>query len=288
MKAIFVFIVFVVSYLSFVVVEAFKFSKLSIPRKQMPSINDLAKSNKQISYSVEESLMKLNIKESNPFERNAIDKGTSDESSVQNITLLVMFILSAPLGMLLDNYHGLFGVLSYLDIGYPFSYALKGHVILKSALWVPILFGSAGLLMSFIGLHLDSYFETSKTTRNPSWPKTLYSISLFSGQYYLSGLLDYLQLPNAYIHAVLLAIAAVGFLVFDFSLGGFILAVMTALAGPLAEIVLINLFHLYFYQHADIWGICSWIPWVYFLGAPAVLNLARSINNSMMKPVAYE
>jgi hypothetical protein len=216
-----------------------------------------------------------------------LEPSLNEKSSIKPVrvrTLVLMYILSAALGMLLDNYHGLFGVLSYEPIGIPISITLQGHTILKSALWVPFLFGSAGFVMAYIGLDLDSYLKTNEGKRAPSWHKTLYSISLFSAQYYLSGLLDNLELPSSYIHAALLGLATLGYMIFDFSASGFILAILTAVAGPLAEIILINVFHLYSYQHVDIWGICSWIPWVYFLGAPAVLNLARSIENSIKTP----
>jgi hypothetical protein len=131
--------------------------------------------------------------------------------------------------------------------------------------------------MSAIVLVLDKILQTKPAIRSPSWPKTLYGISVFSAQYYLSGLLDYTAVDNIAIHGILAALAAVGFVVFDGSLAGFILGIATAVSGPLAEIFLINVPHLYKYTHADFAGICSWIPWVYFLGAPAVGNLARRL-----------
>ena len=53
--------------------------------------------------------------------------------------------------------------------------------------------------------------------------------------------------------------------------------VLTGIGGPIIEIVLINFTHFYRYNHADLYGIDSWICWVYALGAPAVANLARKI-----------
>ena len=48
------------------------------------------------------------------------------------------------------------------------------------------------------------------------------------------------------------------------------MASLTALAGPAAEIFLINVAHLYAYAAPDVLGVPTWIPWVYFCGAPAV------------------
>ena len=149
--------------------------------------------------------------------------------------------------------------------------------MLKTAAWVPLLFGFAGSAMSSIILVLDQVLDTPATKRSPTWPMVFYGISMFSGQYYLSGLLDYVHVDNLVIHAVMAATAALGFYIFDRTKAGFYLAVATAISGPIAEILLINLANLYIYTHADILGICSWIPWVYFLGAPAVGNLARKL-----------
>jgi hypothetical protein len=62
----------------------------------------------------------------------------------------LMFLLSAPLGMMLDNYHGLFGVLEYNDIGLPIKVVVGSKLLLKTASWVPILFGIAGRLHIYI------------------------------------------------------------------------------------------------------------------------------------------
>lgn len=192
-------------------------------------------------------------------------------------TLLSMFLISGPLGMSLDNYHGLFNVLEYSIKGIPIQVLFDDHIILKSAAWVPFLFASAGLSMTILGFYFDQYFVTPTQIKMPKWPKTFYSISMFSFQYYISGLLDQYGLENFKIHVLLAVIGVFGFILFDGSSAGLLLALCTAIAGPLAEIVLINYGHLYIYNHADFLGICSWILWIYFLGASAVHNLARSI-----------
>ena len=61
--------------------------------------------------------------------------------------------------------------------------------------------------------------------------------------------------------------------VFDCTEQGLAMAVLTAVAGPVAEIFLINVLHLYHYNNPDFLGIPSWITWVYFCGSPAVVGL---------------
>lgn len=192
--------------------------------------------------------------------------------------------VSAPLGVLLDNQHGLFGVLSYNEAASPLSLTgSDGHVWLKTAIFVPFLFAFAGAAMSSIILYLDS-LKGSTSTPPPSlpvtsrWPKVFYGISAFSGQYWLSGYLDAIgSFDPLQINIILSILAIAGFLFFDNTFAGLVLAILTALTGPVVEILLVKL-GLYNYTHSDILGIDSWIPSVYFLGGPAVGNLARAVQ----------
>ena len=87
--------------------------------------------------------------------------------------------------------------------------------------------------------------------------------------------------PDAPRYAVDAALAASGvgaWGVFDGTRQGLVVAVATAVAGPLAEIFLINVTHLYHYENPDLFGIPSWITWVYFCGSPAVGNLSRAVR----------
>ena len=59
---------------------------------------------------------------------------------------------------------------------------------------------------------------------------------------------------------------------------GLFMASLTAVAGPAVEVFLISRFGLYHYTHPALWGIPTWIPWVYFCGSPAVGNLGRKIK----------
>ena len=156
---------------------------------------------------------------------------------------------------------------------------LGGHAILKTALWVPFLFGFAGFLMSGIVLVADNVLETRKENMSPSWQKVQLGISLFIGQYFLSGLLSHAGFESLIISFLMLSIALFGQIVLDVSYAGVFLSFATAIGGPLVEIYLINYPHLYQYTTPDLYGIPIWITNVYFLGAPAVANLARRINS---------
>eukprot|EP01039_Chlorochromonas_danica_P001287 gene1288-1405_t len=172
-------------------------------------------------------------------------------------TIITMATLSAPLGTSLDNYHGLFGVLEYnpsfSSIVMTTWWQEGQQIWLKTSLWTPALFAVAGAVIL---------------------------------QYYLSGLLDHEGVEVAVIHMVLASQAVLGLFAFDRSPSGLLLGLATAMAGPLVEIAVVNLTHAYHYVHADAFGVCSWIPWVYLMGAPAVGNLARAIKSLQKQSTA--
>eukprot|EP00981_Chlorochromonas_danica_P005400 scaffold1091_cov164-Ochromonas_danica.AAC.23 len=217
-------------------------------------------------------------------------------------TIITMATLSAPLGTSLDNYHGLFGVLEYnpsfSSIVMTTWWQEGQQIWLKTSLWTPALFAVAGAVMSYLTFRFDQIpwpnrLATSSSSSSspssslpPPWPIIFCSIAFFSLQYYLSGLLDHEGVEVAVIHMVLASQAVLGLFAFDRSPSGLLLGLATAMAGPLVEIAVVNLTHAYHYVHADAFGVCSWIPWVYLMGAPAVGNLARAIKSLQKQSTA--
>eukprot|EP00961_Rhodomonas_salina_P014030 188052-Rhodomonas_salina.2 len=80
-------------------------------------------------------------------------------------------------------------------------------------------------------------------------------------------------------------IAATGFTVYDKTISGFITSLATGVGGPLIEIGLISSLAKgsgYHYTAPDFLDLIPlWICPVYFLGGPAVGNLARGIWNAL-------
>jgi len=187
-----------------------------------------------------------------------------------------MFLAGAILGPNLDNFHGQFGVLKYTR--YNMDLDFQGTSLLKSAIWVPFLFGLAGIIISQLYVSLDDVIGTTQEKKEPDLDKVLLGIIVFSSQYYLSGWMESVHVFRQYEHLILALSAIVGFILFDGSRAGFVASLATALGGPGIEIGIIALTHAYFYSNADFLGLVSWIPWVYFLGGPAVGNLARLLK----------
>ena len=225
---------------------------------------------------------------SNPNIRNKIEirslrmSSSSTRVDTNRILTCTAFnsISGAMLGPNLDSYHSAFRVLKYHS---EISVAVGDSVLLRTAAFVPPLFGLAGAIIGGLYLVLDQVLETQPTKRRPRWPDIWYGISFFTFVYWLSGLLagGYLY-DLSTIHSIMALSCVASWAIFDGSKTGIIVTVMTAIGGPAIELFLINKLHLYTYLQADWFGIASWIPWVYGAGAPAVGNLSRGFSSYLL------
>eukprot|EP00195_Chlamydomonas_chlamydogama_P009987 CAMPEP_0202906088 /NCGR_PEP_ID=MMETSP1392-20130828/37269_1 /ASSEMBLY_ACC=CAM_ASM_000868 /TAXON_ID=225041 /ORGANISM="Chlamydomonas chlamydogama, Strain SAG 11-48b" /LENGTH=214 /DNA_ID=CAMNT_0049594447 /DNA_START=174 /DNA_END=818 /DNA_ORIENTATION=- len=207
-----------------------------------------------------------------------------------------MFAAGAALGPFCDGLHSSGNVLHYTNP----SIIQLGPVTLETCWWVPVLFGVAGLILGVSYPVLDELAAGHQTQQQqdwqpgaPGWPIVLLCISLFVLQYKLSAVLEvpllqqYVSLPPGgfgaaalelpTIDIVLLLYALAHWRMFDATPQGFAMSTLTAVAGPLVEICLINLLGLYTYTHPQVAGVPTWIPWVYFCGGPAVGLLGRQV-----------
>ena len=201
----------------------------------------------------------------------------------------LMTLSGALLGPFLDSYHSMFGVLRYEQ---PITLALWGtseHPALITAWWVPALFGLAGFIIGWLYILLDALNETTPDIERPSTPKILVGISIFTFQYWLSGVLSQSGAGRTTILNIMSIAAAIGFISLDGSFAGFVTSAATAVGGPLIEVGLLSLsragaFAGTGYQYLDLGEtgfFPLWIVPVYFLGGPAVGNLARGFWNGL-------
>ena len=180
--------------------------------------------------------------------------------------------------------------------------------ILETAWWVPPLFGGAGVVIglghtlgdslrlragalaeTFEGVDKKTFLDECPGKPVTGWepaPATAaLAISFFATQYFFSGALATTtnnpfgdHLPRLAVDGVLAAWGIAAWWGFDRTAQGLVMACLTAVAGPAAEIGLINIAHLYAYASPDVLGVPTWIPWVYFCGSPAVGLLARTVR----------
>jgi hypothetical protein len=142
---------------------------------------------------------------------------------------------------------------------------------------VPFLFLLAGIIMGSLTVLLDKWFKTPTDKLRPASQEVLKAISLFSFQYYVSGILSGIYLLDPFqINLVVLGLATLCYLRFDRTWAGLAVGTATAVGGPVIELALTSLTDLYHYTSPDFYSVPSWIPWVYLCGGPPVCNLARA------------
>jgi hypothetical protein len=184
--------------------------------------------------------------------------------------------------------------------------------VLETAWWVPLLFGGAGAVIGlghtvgdslmlkggaadekFEGISKDAFFARCPgkpvTGWEPGAGAVSVAISAFALQYFASGVLGtsvdppFPDLPRVSVDLVLFAWGFGSWYFADRTVQGLAMAVTTAVAGPVTEICIINITHLYSYTSPDFFGIPSWIVWVYFGGSPAVGLLSRFVRAEIRK-----
>mmetsp|Transcript_9097 Transcript_9097/g.21648 ORF Transcript_9097/g.21648 Transcript_9097/m.21648 type:complete len:295 (-) Transcript_9097:31-915(-) len=177
-----------------------------------------------------------------------------------------------------------FGVLEY---NHPIKKVLWGSsekfAALTTAWWVPELFALAAFLIGWLYILLDNILLEEKT--RPLLKDVLIGISLFTFQYWLSGIMFYSEVSRAYILALMSLVATIGFFALDGTMAGFLTSSATAIGGPAIEVVLLWLSSHgwdsgYHYNDTGETGYLPlWACAVYFLGGPANGNLARFFWN---------
>ena len=195
----------------------------------------------------------------------------------------IMTLCGAALGPFLDSYHSAFGVLRYEEPIQATLWGTAAQPALTTAWWVPELFGLAGFIIGWLYILLDSSGERP----NPSPPLILIGISIFTFQYWLSGVLFFAGTDRSTILAIMSVVASGGFFALDGTMTGFWTSLATAVGGPLIEVGLLSLLHGHGgYQYLDSGEtgfFPLWIVPVYFLGGPAVGNLARGFWNLLSR-----
>lgn len=172
---------------------------------------------------------------------------------------LILFLVGAILGPWADSFHTHAGVLSYYKV-----------LAFQMAWWVPLLFGLATVLIGFSHIHLDDRFAMQPQARN--WVEIFWALGLFLVIYKLSALLQ-----SSGIKLFLLGFLSLTTWYFlDRRVLGLGQALLTALVGSLAEILLIK-FKLFFYWEPDFLGIPLWLPFLYMAASVSVGHLARKL-----------
>jgi hypothetical protein len=181
--------------------------------------------------------------------------------------IAALFFLGFFLGPVGDFFHVYTGTTGYP----PDKYGLYFFGI---PFWVPILFGVASTAIGISLPRMDLWLQapTSRPGAGSLAPALL-GVFGFLGLYILSGFLP----KGGHLSDVTLITAAACFWFFlDRTWQGIILGLLTALVGSAVEIGLVQLGAFYYgNEDSSLWGVASWLPWLYFTASIGLGNFGR-------------
>lgn len=184
---------------------------------------------------------------------------------------LKLFFLGFVLGPIGDYCH----VLSRTN-GYPQH--IFRYYFLGVPFWVPFLFGTATLAIGLSHPSLDVLLGAPRSRPgSESLGQVAYGMLAFLALYAVSGFLPF---KTGGFNDLIMALGAlVVWLSFDRTWQGLLMGVFTACLGTLAEISLVKLGAFFYLPHtANLWGVPSWLPWLYVAASVTVGNMGRFLK----------
>jgi hypothetical protein len=193
------------------------------------------------------------------------------KTTLRNVGL--MFVLGFFVGPIGDFCHVLSETTGYPQDAY--AWYFPGGV----PWWVPFLFASATLSIGVTHPIADRLIGPHGAAVRPgarSWAMAWAGVAAFVGLYCVSG---YLPFGDKGWNDLVLAVAATAIWAWlDRTWQGAVLGWLTAIAGTAVEITLVRN-EVFFYQEraADLYGVATWLPWLYVAASVAVGNFARRL-----------
>lgn len=179
----------------------------------------------------------------------------------------ILFFLGAFLGPIGDYCHVVSHTTAYPKEVYRF------YFFDTIPFWVPFLFGSASL---FIGIThpMSDRLLLRRSRRRFGVKRKCFAYMgafLFLGSYCLSGFV-----PSP--HVVLASLAFITWFMLDRTWEGILYGVVTAFIGTVFEIYLVQNKIFWYEPHASaLFGVATWLPWLYFIASITVGNIGRML-----------
>ena len=181
-------------------------------------------------------------------------------------TGLIIFLLGFFLAPIGDMVH-----VSTKTTSYPDSYS---WYLFGIPWWVFPFFGISGVVLAFTNDFIDSKFFVRKKREGETKGIFAYlSLGLFLLSYFFSGILNSNPLL---VHLVLGCFGITYWYLLDKTIPGILIGLGTAISGTGVEIFLVhNKVFSYLPPNDSLFGLASWLPWLYFSLAMALGNFFR-------------
>lgn len=180
------------------------------------------------------------------------------------LTFISLFLIGASIALIGDAAHVQAGITEYLWDGVP--------VIWKSAIWFPLLVGSAIAVTAWIG----SRFQLPVRRRDRS--DALIGAGLILALYCLTTVVA--GAPSIAANGLCWGIAVAIWLWWDDSPGALVFALIATLVGPLAEIVMVELGASRYTEAYDgLFGVAPWLMPLYFATGAVLSGIFRAFQN---------
>lgn len=190
---------------------------------------------------------------------------------------VIFFIVGCFLGSIGDYFHKVFGITVYP------SQNLFHHQIPGTPLWTMLLFGSGGVAMClgyqwFKNLH--KYVKRVNFRRRSTAGHALVGAVLFLAIYALSAVIG--QWPAPFPDLSLAAASLVFWEIYDGTIGGLLFAVAVSIIGTSVEIILVHEGFFFYGTHIHkLFGVASWLPWIYVSAAIAATETGSLFKRSL-------
>lgn len=185
--------------------------------------------------------------------------------------ILLSFIAGAIAGTTGDFVH----VITHTD-GYPANgrFPFLPFLPVKMPVWVPFLFGTAVVLMAVSHKLMSGLFH-------PRLEKNAVISSsapfIFVVVYAMTGFLH--TGTGSWEDVWLATITILLWWFMDRTAIGAGMAVLNAISGTLFEIFLVSIGGFFYYpEHSNLYGVPSWLPWLYMAASVCISLFARLIN----------
>ncbi len=181
------------------------------------------------------------------------------------LTLACLFALGAGIALIGDASHVQAGITEYLWDDVP--------TIWKSAIWFPLVVGSAVAVTGWLGSR-SSLPRSARTRRD-----ALVGAALVLALYCLTTVVA--DAPSIASNGLLWGLAIAIWLWWDDSIGALCFALAAAVLGPAAEIVFVEAGASHYLPgHDELFGVAAWLAPLYFATGAILSGIFRALQSA--------